>query len=81
MALVLVVCLQPIGALNPTRLEKFLERYDNFDDPVIPKFHYGSHYSSAGTVGNVFRIFRCVMGPILVTYLHLYSLYFGFHFL
>ncbi|KAG0575918.1 hypothetical protein KC19_5G040000 [Ceratodon purpureus] len=41
---------KPIGALNPTRLEKYLERYDNFDDPVIPKFHYGSHYSSAGTV-------------------------------
>ncbi|KAL2621191.1 hypothetical protein R1flu_001396 [Riccia fluitans] len=41
---------KPIGALNTTRLEKFLERYENFDDPVIPKFHYGSHYSSAGTV-------------------------------
>jgi hypothetical protein len=41
---------KPVGALNPKRLEKFLERYDNFDDPVIPKFHYGSHYSSAGTV-------------------------------
>ncbi|BBN15012.1 hypothetical protein MPTK1_6g16270 [Marchantia polymorpha subsp. ruderalis] len=41
---------KPVGALNPSRLEKFLERYDNFDDPVIPKFHYGSHYSSAGTV-------------------------------
>ncbi|KAL3680877.1 hypothetical protein R1sor_023833 [Riccia sorocarpa] len=41
---------KPIGALNPSRLEKFLERYENFDDPIIPKFHYGSHYSSAGTV-------------------------------
>eukprot|EP00854_Cymbomonas_tetramitiformis_P003224 gene3224-4068_t len=41
---------KPIGALNPERLQKFLERYDAFDDPVIPKFHYGSHYSSAGTV-------------------------------
>ncbi|CAM6090221.1 unnamed protein product [Calypogeia fissa] len=41
---------KPVGALNPDRLEKFLERYENFDDPVIPKFHYGSHYSSAGTV-------------------------------
>ncbi|MCO5558963.1 hypothetical protein L7F22_012554 [Adiantum nelumboides] len=40
---------KPVGALNSTRLEKFLERYDNFDDPVIPRFHYGSHYSSAGT--------------------------------
>ncbi|XP_068650842.1 BEACH domain-containing protein C2 [Aristolochia californica] len=41
---------KPIGALNPERLEKFLERYSSFEDPVIPKFHYGSHYSSAGTV-------------------------------
>lgn len=41
---------KPIGALNSSRLENFLERYENFDDPVIPRFHYGSHYSSAGTV-------------------------------
>ncbi|XP_049936252.1 BEACH domain-containing protein C2 isoform X2 [Nymphaea colorata] len=41
---------KPIGALNAERLEKFLERYSSFDDPIIPKFHYGSHYSSAGTV-------------------------------
>ncbi|XP_028247923.1 BEACH domain-containing protein C2-like [Glycine soja] len=41
---------KPIGALNPDRLNRFQERYASFDDPVIPKFHYGSHYSSAGTV-------------------------------
>ncbi|KAJ6404649.1 hypothetical protein OIU84_012752 [Salix udensis] len=41
---------KPVGALNPDRLKKFQERYSSFDDPVIPKFHYGSHYSSAGTV-------------------------------
>ncbi|XP_020531372.1 BEACH domain-containing protein C2 isoform X2 [Amborella trichopoda] len=41
---------KPIGALNADRLEKFQERYSSFDDPIIPKFHYGSHYSSAGTV-------------------------------
>ncbi|XP_021748054.1 BEACH domain-containing protein C2-like [Chenopodium quinoa] len=41
---------KPVGALNPERLQKFQERYSSFDDPVIPKFHYGSHYSSAGTV-------------------------------
>ncbi|PPD98676.1 hypothetical protein GOBAR_DD04305 [Gossypium barbadense] len=40
---------QPIGALNPDRLKKFQERYASFDDSVIPKFHYSSHYSSAGT--------------------------------
>ena len=42
--------IQPIGALNPERLKKFQERYSTFEDPIIPKFHYGSHYSSAGTV-------------------------------
>ncbi|XP_051143997.1 BEACH domain-containing protein C2-like isoform X2 [Andrographis paniculata] len=41
---------KPVGALNVDRLEKFQERYASFDDPVIPKFHYGSHYSTAGTV-------------------------------
>ncbi|XP_047167715.1 BEACH domain-containing protein C2-like [Vigna umbellata] len=41
---------KPVGALNPDRLNRFQERYTSFDDPVIPKFHYGSHYSSAGTV-------------------------------
>lgn len=41
---------KPIGALNPSRLEKIMERYETFEDPIIPKFHYGSHYSSAGSV-------------------------------
>ncbi|KAK7340142.1 hypothetical protein VNO77_20836 [Canavalia gladiata] len=41
---------KPVGGLNPDRLKRFQERYASFDDPVIPKFHYGSHYSSAGTV-------------------------------
>jgi len=40
----------PIGALNPTRLEEFLERFRSFDDDTVPKFMYGSHYSSAGVV-------------------------------
>ncbi|CAL9245584.1 unnamed protein product [Arabidopsis halleri] len=40
----------PIGALNPERLKKFQEQYSSFEDPVIPKYHYGSHYSSAGAV-------------------------------
>ncbi|CAD6262757.1 unnamed protein product [Miscanthus lutarioriparius] len=47
---------QPIGALNPERLKKFQERYSTFEDPIIPKFHYGSHYSSAGTV--LYYLFR-----------------------
>lgn len=41
---------KPIGALEPTRLEQCLQRYKYFDDPKIPKFHYGTHYSSAGAV-------------------------------
>ena len=27
-----------------------MQRYEMLDDPNIPKFYYGSHYSSAGTV-------------------------------
>ena len=42
---------KPMGALNPKRLEEFLERFDSFADPTIPPFMYGSHYStSAGVV-------------------------------
>ncbi|KAI9596160.1 hypothetical protein BDF19DRAFT_439825 [Syncephalis fuscata] len=43
---------KPVGALNPSRLEYFNERYESFDDPTgrIKKFHYGTHYSSAATV-------------------------------
>ncbi|CAM9379064.1 unnamed protein product [Chrysoparadoxa australica] len=41
---------KPIGALNKERLKAFLERHDAFEDPTIPKFLYGSHYSSAGIV-------------------------------
>lgn len=42
---------KPMGALNPQRLEEFIERFESFDDPMIPPFMYGSHYStSAGVV-------------------------------
>lgn len=41
---------KPIGALNETRLSEIMERYKTFDDSDIPKFMYGSHYSSAGVV-------------------------------
>lgn len=48
---------KPMGALNPTRLAEYWERYNSFDDPVIPKFLYGSHYSTcAGVV--LFFLFR-----------------------
>ncbi|KAE8672128.1 Beige-related and WD-40 repeat-containing protein isoform 2 [Hibiscus syriacus] len=47
---------KPVGALNPDRLKKFQERYANSNDPLIPKFHYDSHYSSAGSV--LYYLFR-----------------------
>ncbi|CAN6245453.1 unnamed protein product [Urochloa humidicola] len=41
---------KPIGALNPARLKKFQDHYSSFKDPIIPNFHYSSHYSSPVTV-------------------------------
>ncbi|KAH7416368.1 hypothetical protein KP509_14G088100 [Ceratopteris richardii] len=41
---------KPMGALTQEREEEFRRRYESWDDPEIPSFHYGSHYSSAGTV-------------------------------
>lgn len=41
---------KPVGALDPKRFEVFEERYCNFCDPDIPRFYYGSHYSSMGSV-------------------------------
>ncbi|RHZ31444.1 hypothetical protein DYB26_001542 [Aphanomyces astaci] len=41
---------KPMGALDAARLEFFKDRYAAFDDPDIPKFMYGSHYSHVGAV-------------------------------
>eukprot|EP01102_Stenamoeba_stenopodia_P003313 TRINITY_DN1325_c0_g1_i2.p1 TRINITY_DN1325_c0_g1~~TRINITY_DN1325_c0_g1_i2.p1 ORF type:complete len:734 (+),score=167.59 TRINITY_DN1325_c0_g1_i2:1-2202(+) len=41
---------KPMGALNETRLKEFMKRYENFSDPDVPKFMYGSHYSNSGVV-------------------------------
>ncbi|PPD89462.1 hypothetical protein GOBAR_DD13582 [Gossypium barbadense] len=41
---------KPVGALDSKRFEVFEDRYQNFCDPDIPSFHYGSHYSSIGIV-------------------------------
>ena len=42
---------KPMGAINPSRLEDFIERFNTFADPSIPPFMYGSHYSTnAGVV-------------------------------
>ena len=43
---------KPMGAIGPDRAEEFKMRYDMWEDEVIPKFHYGSHYSSAAIVVN-----------------------------
>ena len=52
---------KPIGALNPTRLAAYLDRYQAMAtgdlggahggvDEGVPPFHYGTHYSSLGSV-------------------------------
>ncbi|XP_019428214.1 PREDICTED: protein SPIRRIG-like isoform X2 [Lupinus angustifolius] len=41
---------KPMGCQTPEGEDEFRKRYDNWDDPEVPKFHYGSHYSSAGIV-------------------------------
>ncbi|XP_062992178.1 lipopolysaccharide-responsive and beige-like anchor protein isoform X2 [Elgaria multicarinata webbii] len=38
---------KPIGALNPKRGAFFAERYETWEDDQVPKFHYGTHYSTA----------------------------------
>ncbi|XP_061778985.1 lipopolysaccharide-responsive and beige-like anchor protein isoform X3 [Nerophis lumbriciformis] len=39
---------KPIGALNPKRAAFFSDRYESWDDDQVPKFHYGTHYSTSG---------------------------------
>ncbi|VFQ80423.1 unnamed protein product [Cuscuta campestris] len=41
---------QPMGCQTEEGEEEFKRRYESWDDPEVPKFHYGSHYSSAGIV-------------------------------
>ncbi|KAL4567136.1 hypothetical protein LXL04_022710 [Taraxacum kok-saghyz] len=41
---------KPIGALNDERFKKFQENCSSCNNPSIPKYHYASHYSNAGTV-------------------------------
>ncbi|CAN8248002.1 unnamed protein product [Cochlearia groenlandica] len=41
---------KPMGCQTPEGEEEFRSRYESWDDPDVPKFHYGSHYSSAGIV-------------------------------
>ncbi|XP_074576461.1 protein SPIRRIG-like isoform X2 [Curcuma longa] len=41
---------KPMGCQTAEGVEEFRKRYESWDDPDVPKFHYGSHYSSAGIV-------------------------------
>jgi len=38
---------KPVGALNTKRRSMFIERYQSWDNPKVPAFHYGTHYSTA----------------------------------
>ena len=44
---IILLCVQPIGALNPSRKMYFEERYSNWEHDSVPPFHYGTHYSTA----------------------------------
>lgn len=59
------LCSRPIGALEPSRLEQILQRFnalfeaggvDAAEGDGIPAFHYGSHYSNAAVV--LYYLFR-----------------------
>ena len=44
---------KPMGALSPLRAGDFQQRYETWiprENEGVPKWHYGSHYSSAGIV-------------------------------
>ncbi|KAG8495142.1 hypothetical protein CXB51_013211 [Gossypium anomalum] len=41
---------KPMGCQTPEGEEEFKTRYESWDDLEVPKFHHGSHYSSAGIV-------------------------------
>eukprot|EP00299_Pterocystis_sp_00344_P011622 c5455_g1_i1.p1 GENE.c5455_g1_i1~~c5455_g1_i1.p1 ORF type:complete len:856 (+),score=187.65 c5455_g1_i1:140-2569(+) len=42
---------KPLGAMNQDRLKQIVERYESHIEAMgIPRFHYGSHYSTAGIV-------------------------------
>lgn len=39
-----------MGAHNLARLEQFEERYNSFEDDTMPRFYYGTHYSTMAFV-------------------------------
>lgn len=61
-----------MGALSLARAAKFQERYDEWDEQDnegVPKWHYGSHYSSAGIVA----LFLIRLEPFTQHYVRLQS--------
>jgi hypothetical protein len=63
---------RPMGALSSARAAKFQERYDEWDEQDnegVPKWHYGSHYSSAGIVA----LFLIRLEPFTQHYVRLQS--------
>lgn len=50
---------KPIGVVNPKNEEEVRAKFEGFEDPsgMIPKFHYGTHYSnSAGVLHYMIRV-------------------------
>nr|XP_040227141.2 neurobeachin-like protein 1 isoform X2 [Anopheles coluzzii] len=50
---------KPIGVVNPKNEAEVRSKFDGFEDPsgMIPKFHYGTHYSnSAGVLHYLIRV-------------------------
>ncbi|XP_049530577.1 neurobeachin-like protein 1 isoform X2 [Anopheles darlingi] len=50
---------KPIGVVNPKNETEVRSKYEGFEDPsgMIPKFHYGTHYSnSAGVLHYLIRV-------------------------
>ncbi|XP_063708929.1 neurobeachin-like protein 1 [Culicoides brevitarsis] len=50
---------KPIGVVNPKNESEVRAKYEGFEDPsgMIPKFHYGTHYSnSAGVLHYMIRV-------------------------
>ncbi|QQP38080.1 WD repeat and FYVE domain-containing protein, partial [Caligus rogercresseyi] len=60
---------KPMGAQTPQRLEQFMKRYTEWEDPHTdsPPYHYGTHYSSAMIVSSY--MVRCE--PFTQHFLHL----------
>lgn len=72
-----------MGAQNPERLEQFLKRYREWDDPTgeTPAYMYGTHYSSAMIVVSYLvrlepftqhflklQVFFSVLMPVLIIF-------------